>query len=189
MDDILLIPQTELLVTDDLVLEQIVIKDRELLIETVLELLEPAVTAYEFIDATTDALVLEIGIQGPPGLNGSSADAPFITFPASGPIGGNRAVRLTAGLASYASSSVLPDANLVLGISRGAAASGASVQIQTSGIMTEPSWAWTADLPVYCSTNGTLTQLAPASGFSLIMGIALSTTQIHIGAGMPIALA
>lgn len=188
MDDLLLVPQTELLVTNDLVLEQIVAKDRELLIETVLELLEPAVTAYEFLDATQEVLVLEVGIQGPPGLNGSSADVPFVTFLTSGPIGGNRAVRLEAGLVKYASSSTPADASVVLGITRGAAVMGAPVQIQTFGLMTEPTWAWTVDQPVFCGTNGMLTQIAPATGFDLIMGIALSAIQIHIGARMPIAL-
>lgn len=129
------------------------------------------------------------GPPGPPGLNGSSASAPYITFSADGPLGGNRAVRLVAGLARYASSSALADAGLVLGITQGAAVSGAPVQIQTSGLMTEPSWTWTADQPVFCGTNGTLTQTAPTAGFDLILGIALSAIQIHIGARMPIALA
>ena len=163
----------------------------ELLIVSDTELLVVQAETTDLLDATEDNQQLEVGMQGPPGpagLDGSSASAPYITFSAAGPIGGNRAVRLTAGLASYADSSALPDANLVLGITRGAAINGAPVQIQTSGLMAEPSWAWTADQPVFCGANGTLTQSAPAAGFALILGIALSATQIHIGARMPIAL-
>jgi len=188
MDDILLIPQTELLITDDLVLEQIEVKDRELLIETVFELLEPAVVSYELLDLTPDALVLEVGIQGPPGANGSSADVPHVTFPTASFIDSNRAVRLTTGLVSYATSSALPDANLVLGVTRSAAASGAPVQVQTGGLMENPGWAWVADQPIFCGIGGALTQSAPAAGFRLVLGIALSATQIHIGLRTPIVL-
>ena len=201
MDELLITAEPELLVTTDVLAESVTLVETELLTETVQELVEVEVPpellleqseALEVLDLSEAAEVIELAMQGPPGppgLDGSSASAPYVTFPAAGPIGGNRAVRLTAGLASYADASMLPDANLVLGISRAAAVNGAPVQIQTGGLMTEPSWAWTADQPVFCGANGTLTQSAPVAGFDLILGIALSATQIHIGARMPIALA
>lgn len=200
-DDLLITTEPELLVIGgDQAAETIVLVEQELLVDTVLEVLETETAellveqsnTYDVLDATDVAELLEVALQGPPGppgLNGSSASAPYITFLADGPLGGNRAVRLVAGLARYASSSALADAGLVLGITQGAAVSGAPVQIQTSGLMTEPSWTWTADQPVFCGTNGTLTQTAPTAGFDLILGVALSAIQIHIGARMPIALA
>lgn len=103
-------------------------------------------------------------------------------------LGGHRAVRLLAGQAIYADNAVVNDANIVLGITQGAVAAGALAQIQSSGLMTEPSWTWTADAPVFVGTNGTLVQPAPVTGFSLVVGVATSATQIHIGARTPLVL-
>lgn len=188
MDDLLIIPQTELLTTGDLVLQQIVVKDRELVLVTTLEVLEPVATPAQVLDVTQPALILEVGLQGPPGAPGASAAAPTVTFPAAAALGGHRAVRLVAGKAAYANAAASGDANLVLGITTGAAVLDAPTTIQTAGPMTEPSWAWTPDAPVFCGPAGTLTQTPPTSGFSLVLGIALSAIQIHIGQKMPIAL-
>jgi hypothetical protein len=67
-------------------------------------------------------------------------------------------------------------------------AAGALAQIQTGGLMSEGSWSWIPDLPVFVGAAGTLTQVAPLAGFNLIVGIATSSTQIFIGAKSPIVL-
>lgn len=131
--------------------------------------------------------LLDVGTQGPPGPPGELGAA-YVEFPAAVPLGGNRVARVLGGQAVYADHATLADANLVLGITRGAVAAGALAQIQTGGLMTEPSWAWTPDLPVFVGPVGTLTQAAPLAGFNLIVGIATSPTQIYIGARMPIVL-
>lgn len=131
--------------------------------------------------------LLDVGTQGPPGTPGELGAA-YVEFPAAVALGGHRAVRLQAGEAIYADNTVLADANVVLGITRGAAAAGALAQIQFGGLMTEPSWAWTPDLPVFCAAAGALTQTPPITGFSLIVGIATRPTQILIGAKSPIVL-
>lgn len=143
--------------------------------ETVIITREPEIT------------VLDIGTQGPPGPAGEMGAA-YVEFPAAVPLGGHRAVRVLAGEAVYADSSTVADANLVLGITRGAVAEGALAQIQTAGLMTEVSWSWTPDAPVFVGTNGTPTQTPPLAGFNLIVGIATSPTQIFIGAKSPIVL-
>lgn len=125
-----------------------------------------------------------IGPSGPPG----SAGANFVEFPAAVPLGGHRAVRLQAGQAVYANSTATADAHLVLGLTLGAVDAGGTAQIQTTGVLAEPSWAWTPDLPVFCGLAGGLTQIAPTAGFSLIVGTAVSPTAIFIGAKSPIVL-
>ncbi|MDN6885278.1 hypothetical protein QMO14_16860 [Variovorax sp. CAN2819] len=132
-------------------------------------------------------ILLDIGTQGPPGVPGAMGEA-YVEFPAAVPLGGHRAVRLLGGEAIYADHTVVADANVVLGITRGAAAAGALAQIQFGGLMTEPSWAWTPDQPVFVGLAGVLTQTPPTSGFSLIVGIATLPTQILIGAKAPIVL-
>lgn len=131
--------------------------------------------------------LLDVGTQGPPGRPGDVGQS-YVEFPAAVPLGGNRVARVLGGLAVYADHATVADANLVLGITRGAVAAGALAQIQTGGLMTESSWAWTPDLPVFVGPVGTLTQTAPLSGFNLIVGIATSPTQIYIGAKTPIVL-
>ncbi len=135
----------------------------------------------------SQTVLLDAGSQGPPGPPGELGQA-YVEFPAAVPIGGHRAVRLLGGAAIYTDNTSLPDANLVLGITRGAADAGALAQIQFNGLMAEPSWAWTPDLPVFVGVAGVLTQTPPTSGFSLIVGIATRADQIFIGAKAPIVL-
>ena len=127
------------------------------------------------------------GDRGPQGLPGSAGSG-YVEFPAAVALGGHRAVRLQAGQAIYASSDAAADANLVLGLTLGAVDANGTAQIQTSGVMDEPSWAWTADLPVFCGVAGVLTQVPPTTGFSLIVGTAVTPTSIFIGAKSPIVL-
>lgn len=134
-----------------------------------------------------DITLIDIGTQGPPGPPGEMGAA-YVEFPAAVPLGGNRVVRVLAGEAIYADHNTVADANLVLGITRGAVAEGALAQIQTGGLMTEPSWAWTPDKPVFVGVVGTLTQVPPSAGFSLIVGVATGPSQIFIGARTPIVL-
>jgi hypothetical protein len=131
--------------------------------------------------------LLDVGTQGPPGQPGEVGQA-YVEFAAAVALGGHRAVRLLNGEAIYADHSVIGDANAVLGITRGAAAAGVLAQIQFAGLMTEPSWTWTPDLPVFVGLAGVLTQTPPTSGFSLIVGIATRSDQIFIGAKAPIVL-
>lgn len=142
------------------------------------------------VEAESPVVLLEAAVQGPPGPAGPAGEpgTPYVEFTAGTALGGHRAVRLQGGVAVYASNTALVDANVVLGITRGAADAGQPVQIQFMGLLTEPSWAWVPDLPVFCGINGLLTQAAPTVGFSLVVGIATTPTQVFIGAKMPIVL-
>lgn len=180
------------------VLEQLVEQLPELIVDT-----EDAggtvVDAAEnelLVDDTPDLLVVEedqrlvildVGQQGPPGPPGEAGGA-ALSLIAGAALGGHRAVRSLAGVAVYADCETLADAALVLGITQGAASEGAPVFVQTSGLMTEPSWSWTPDLPVFVGFAGVLTQTPPAIGYRLIVGVATRADQIHIGLKMPIVL-
>lgn len=158
----------------------------------VLEIPSDEVVAVEGQDTVIvtrepEIVLLDVGTQGPPGPPGEVGQS-YVEFPAAAPLGGHRAVRLVLGQAVYADSAEVADANLVLGITRGAVVAGALAQIQTAGLMSESSWAWTPDQPVFVGAAGTLTQAPPAAGFSLVIGIATGPTQIHIGAKSPIVL-
>ena len=128
--------------------------------------------------ASEDTVVLTIaGSQGASGSDGSTD----LQKTAGEALGGHRAVVLNgSGQAIYADRSTPSHAHKVLGITTGAASSGASVTIRTRGEMTEGSWAWTLDQPIFLSTSGLLTQTAPTSGFVARIGFPINATTIYI---------
>lgn len=91
-----------------------------------------------------------------------------------------RAGRVAAGVAIYADAAA--GSRSQIGVFVTDAAMGEPVRIQWGGIATDTGWAWTADLPVYVGTNGVLTQVLPGTGFAMSVGVALSATEIHVGA-------
>lgn len=145
--------------------------------------------ADQVVTVVEDAISLvEAASQGPSGPPGPSG-SPYITFIADGPLSGQRVVRPTsAGQAGYADSSTPAHANSVLGITTGAASAGAPVFVQLSGLMTEPTWNWLPEQPVFCGLLGALTQSQPTSGFSLVVGVATSPTSLAVGVKQPINL-
>lgn len=102
-------------------------------------------------------------------------------------IGGHRAVLIGAGGIQYADNSQ-SGRLYAIGITTGAANSGASVLIKTSGRIVESSWNWTVPGFVFLGQNGLLTQSAPAPPalFSQIMGIADTPTSLIINIHPPI---
>lgn len=100
-------------------------------------------------------------------------------------LSGQRVVRIENAQALYASSAVQAHAGHVAGITTGAALADDPVSVQTTGIMTEPSWSW-APGPVYLGVGGALTQTPPETGFVLIVGRAIDATKMLIGIQTPI---
>lgn len=101
-------------------------------------------------------------------------------------VSGHRVMKATEGLADYASSAIIGDANLILGISKGAALVGDPVTIQTEGMMTEPSWNWDVGVPIFNGVDGLLTQVSATEGYSLVVGIPITPTTILVSVKQPI---
>lgn len=147
-----------------------------------LEILDVGRPPAEVLDVSQQGIT---GIQGVPGVSGGAA----AIYLAEGALGGHRVVRASFnGRARYADSTLLADAVNVLGITQSAAAPGAATYIIFSGEIIEPSWAWVTDLPIFLSTNGGLTQVAPTTGFQLIVGVATAPTSMQVGIRSPIIL-
>lgn len=144
----------------------------------------------QVILAPKDTIVI-LGTEGPPGKPGDTGGAAssILTATAASNLGGHRVVK-TVGMdeVDYADSSVPGDADLVVGVTLGAATAGADVQVQTDGVIEEGSWTWTPG-PVWLGLTGILTQTPPTSGFLCKVGIALGPTTLLVDVEPAIVLA
>lgn len=154
-------------------------------VQIITEEADPVAVITQAEASTSVINSIETGPQGRPG----PAGATVITYPASTAIGGHRIVVLNATEAvEYADHTTLTHANKIAGMSTGAAVEGADVTIQTHGEITEISWTWALDTPVWLSTTGLMTQTPPITGFSLIIGFPISATKLFIDIREPIFL-
>lgn len=129
-----------------------------------------------------------MGAQGPPGLDGADGGQ-SINRTAATALGGHRVVRSTAAsTVGYADATNTEHGDDTVGITVGAAAEDAEVEVQRTGSLTFGGWSWTQGLPVFLSTNGTLTQTPPddTHAFSQIVGHAESATALFIQIEPPI---
>ena len=113
-----------------------------------------------------------LGLQGPPGAG--------LTVIAAVALGGHRVVTANGLHCDPA------EADLAIGITTGAAASGQSASVLPSGPMTEASWTWTPGLPLFIGTSGVLTHTAPPGGKVRRVAFALTPTLINIDFFPPI---
>jgi len=103
--------------------------------------------------------------------------------------GGHRAGVLNAsGNVIYADSGTAAHAGRVIGVSTGAAESGAAVTLRTRGEITEPSWSWDTGLLIWLGLNGVLTQTPPASGFNQVIGFPVTAAKMFVDIRQPIIL-
>ena len=82
--------------------------------------------------------------------------------------------------AYLASSNQVAHRDRIVGVSVAAAVISANITIRTFGEMYNNTWSWDVAKPIFCGLNGELTQTAPASGFSCIIGNAIDTDRIFV---------
>jgi hypothetical protein len=80
------------------------------------------------------------------------------------------------GEAIYADNTILSHANKILGM---------TTEATLTGAITDSSWSWVLNTPIWLSSSGLLTQVAPVTGFSLIVAFPISTTKIYINLREP----
>ncbi len=138
------------------------------------------------IEAPPQHIIVEVGIQGPPGPPGLSR----ISGVAGTALSGHRAVVAgTDGKFYYASSADAGHAGRVAGITAGAVTGGDAAEIQTYGVVMEPSWNWDMMKNIYLGVDGALTQTAPDAGIVVRMGFPMSATSMFVDIGVGIVLA
>jgi len=129
------------------------------------------------VSLTSNDVILALGYT--PAAQGTPP--PVTTSAAAGEaLGGQRAVYVSnAGQALYSDKN-LDICRRTIGLTTGAAASGATATIQTEGVMIEASWAWTGDEPVWLGATGLLTQTVPTTGYLFQVGIPIGPTKLRI---------
>ena len=197
-DELLVVSTTETLILSSTTVEVV-----EVIVAP--DLLEVAVPGEVVIVSATESLVflseaaevvevagafnlLEVAMQGPVGPTGPSGMGGS-SGTAGEALGGNRAVVGDAvNTFRYASNANPQHLGRLAGITTGAANLGGPVALLSSGPMTEPSWAWTPNLPVFLSTNGLLTQTPPVAGFLQVVGLAITATALFVNPREPLAI-
>ena len=144
------------------------------------------VTAEVVESETVTVEIIEVAQQGPRGIQGipGPAGGSVIQVVAGETLSGHRAIRLSNGLAYYCDAANLAHAGTGIGVSTGAALIGETVNVQTLGTLSEPSWTWN-DGPIYVGTNGQLTQSITGL-FMQQIGVATNATAMNINAQLSV---
>lgn len=167
--------------TEVITTEETVVVDEVEKIDTIVSDLEEEPEVVETVGG--------VGPPGPIGPQGPAGSAEFIVRLAGESLGGQRVVIIgDTEEVFYADPTVEDHAYRVRGLTRGAATQGNTVEIQTQGEMTEPSWTWTPGLPVFLNPNGLLSHSPPETGFILLVGSALSSNKLFIKIDLPFFL-
>lgn len=160
---------------------------------TFLEVVEDA--QLELAGAESLELVLEeistpIEVLGTPGPQGPSGMHGIEQFAAGEALSGHRAVAISGNAVTYADNLDATRQNGMVGVTLQAALSGDTVNVCVLGTITEISWSWTPNRPVYLGASGALTQTPPAApAFQRIVGYATSDTSLFVSVEQPITLA
>lgn len=129
------------------------------------------------VQQTAQTAVITSSAQGPQGAPGQSDN--FVYLLTAVPLNGHRAVASnSSGYLIYPDTTL--ENNTVLGITTGASSQEQLAQVQISGILTEPSWNWASNNPVFIGNMGLLTQTPPTSGSICVIGYAITSTKLFI---------
>lgn len=133
---------------------------------------------------------MKVSLARPINNGAVSPTNPNIVYHTAGTdLSGHRAVVVDAAAVFYADKDNIAHLANVIGITLGAASSGATATIQTGEEIIEPSWNWTMDQPIFLGNNGMLTQTAPTTGFALVLGFPVTSQIMFVRIGTPIILA
>lgn len=113
----------------------------------------------------------------------ASANIHTIKLEALTTIHGRRAVAADITGVYHPDISVIDDGPKIVGIARQAGNAGDVIEVQTGGLMTEPSWSWSSGA-VFVGDGGILTQTAPASGWVVCVGKAIASDTIDINVSL-----
>ena len=132
------------------------------------------------INQTSVAVDLNFGgQQGPPGPQGPPGGTAE-TYPAGQIMSAGRVVVIDGGEAFYFQPSDATHAGRAFGITLNAALTGQNVDIQTSGVVTDAAFLFSADATLYCDADGQVVDAMPASGTVQQVGASVASNSMLI---------
>ncbi|UBB15412.1 capsid cement protein [Comamonas odontotermitis] len=159
--------------------------------------IEDAAPSVVTLDEETDLLVLPVedtqvvvaaGEQGPPGIPGP-AGGQVLERTAGEQLSALRAVfEGAAGRVWLADATEAGEVFTLLGVTTTAAEANQQVLVQRLGSIDDAAWGWTPGVRVYLGAAGQLTQTSPATGFDVLIGVALSPTRLLLNIQDPIEM-
>ncbi len=164
---------------------RVVVVSRNSAVNTVVQRATPVGTrdrnTLTGVTARTDTVAVgTTGVQGPRGAPGGTSEQRTAAID----IGGHRIVRSTANGVDYASNANPAHGDDTLGMTLGAAAAGALVDVQRQGPVSFDGWAWIPGDPVFLGLDGLPTQIAPepltGAAFVQPIGHAESPTVLYL---------
>lgn len=157
------------------------------IIDSVVSVESVETVTSEVVEAETITVeIIEVAQQGPRGIQGipGPAGGSVVQVIAGETLSGHRAIRLSNGLAYYCDAMNLAHVGTGIGVSTGAALINETVNVQTLGTLSEPSWTW-IDGPIYVGANGQLTQSITGL-FIQQIGVATNATAMNINAQLSV---
>ena len=139
---------------------------------------------YRLVGGITNSHWLE-GVAGEPT---APVTANVFNMIAGQDVPGHRAVVMSDVGVVLANNSDILHSNLTLGVSTQSATIGNSIKLQTFGSLTEPSWNWSYDNPIWVGPNGTLTQVPPTTGWLCQIATVINPITIFISPKQPLVL-
>lgn len=127
-----------------------------------------------------------IGPRGPAGSSGTGSDVGQVklTVIASANLSGHRAItRRIDGTVEYADNTTASHLHAPIWLTMSAVSLGAETEVLVYGTLTEPSWSWVPQLPLYLGTNGVITQTPPSPPGALFLaplGVATGPTTVFV---------
>lgn len=115
-----------------------------------------------------------------PVVNNITNDNSVFSGIASEDLGGHRIVVAIGSQIAYADNTIAAHSSIVTGISTQAVLSGATLNVTISGEVSEGSWNWSLDKPIFLTANGLMTQTAPNTGFLLQVGYPTTITSMIV---------
>jgi hypothetical protein len=144
---------------------------------------------FDMLRPFTGVDVGPAGPAGTPGATGPAGDGSLFPKQATQIIAIGHAVRAVGeNQCGRADKNTPSHAGTVIGIATNDANAPEMVQIRTAGYMTVPSWTWTPYQQVFVGIDGSLTQVAPESGFCQTVALAVSPNTVLVRVDTPILL-
>jgi hypothetical protein len=108
--------------------------------------------------------------------------------PAGEDLGQGKIVAVSGNTFVLADNDVIAHVNAIVGITLSATLTGNTAQVLQIGKVTNNTWSWTPDQPLFVGSNGDMTQTPPATGFVQVVGVAVTATEINFEIKTPVVL-